>query len=464
MKTYALAIDLGASGGRHMLGSVQEGKLVLEEVYRFSNGMIEKNGHLCWNTEELFAHILAGMKACAALGKLPSSVGVDTWGVDFVLLDKQGERIGDCVAYRDQRTQGMDARLEQVMSYEELYQKTGIAKQSYNTLYQLMAVPHEEMEQAERLLFMPDYFHYMLSGVAANEYTIASTSALLNAQARTWDAEVLKAAEIPMRLFDEKPKAPGTVLGNLRPEVAQEIGYDCRVILPASHDTGSAFMAVPARDEHAVYLSSGTWSLLGVESELPVTTRQSLLAGFTNEGGYGGKIRYLQNIMGMWILQSIRHELNDRYSFAEMAELALEGTSYQGTFDVTDNRFLAPKSMIDEIKAALTDAKQPLPQNTQELLCCVNQSLAKCYAAAVAKLQTLTGNRYTSLNIVGGGSQNQVLNAWTAKATHLPVYAGPSEGSALGNVMAQLIALGSLQDLKAARAMIDRSFPIAQIG
>ncbi|MEG1471462.1 MAG: rhamnulokinase family protein [Clostridia bacterium] len=464
MKTYALAIDLGASGGRHMLGSVQEGKLVLEEVYRFSNGMIEKNGHLCWNTEELFVHILAGMKACAALGKLPSSVGIDTWGVDFVLLDKQGERIGDCVAYRDQRTQGMDARLEQVMSYEELYQKTGIAKQSYNTLYQLMAVPHEEMEQAERLLFMPDYFHYMLSGVAANEYTIASTSALLNAQARTWDAEVLKAAGIPMRLFDEKPKAPGTVLGNLRPEVAQEIGYDCRVILPASHDTGSAFMAVPARDEHAVYLSSGTWSLLGVESELPVTTRQSLLAGFTNEGGYGGKIRYLQNIMGMWILQSIRHELNDRYSFAEMAELALEGTSYQGTFDVTDNRFLAPKSMIDEIKAALTDAKQPLPQNTQELLCCVNQSLAKCYASAIAKLQTLTGNRYTSLNIVGGGSQNQVLNAWTAKATHLPVYAGPSEGSALGNVMAQLIALGSLQDLKAARAMIDRSFPIAQIG
>ncbi|MEG0512106.1 MAG: FGGY-family carbohydrate kinase, partial [Clostridia bacterium] len=179
---------------------------------------------------------------------------------------------------------------------------------------------------------------------------------------------------------------------------------------------------------------------------------------------YGGKIRYLQNIMGMWILQSIRHELNDRYSFAEMAELALEGTSYQGTFDVTDNRFLAPKSMIDEIKAALTDAKQSLPQNTQELLCCVNQSLAKCYAEAIAKLETLTGNRYTSLNIVGGGSQNQVLNAWTAKATHLPVYAGPSEGSALGNVMAQLIALGSLQDLKAARAMIDRSFPIAQIG
>lgn len=456
--TYVLAVDMGASGGRHILAHLEEGKIVLEEIYRFDNVMVERNGHLCWQMDRLWEHVLKGMAACKAAGKIPVSMGIDTWGVDYVLLDQAGQVLGDTVAYRDSRTQGMDAKLEQTMPFTELYRRTGIAKQPFNTVYQLMATPREQLDQAQDFLMIPDYLHYRLTGRKANEYTEASTTGMLNSATRDWDQEVLAAAGIPTGIF-RRPEMPGTNLGPILPEIAQRVGFSCDVVLPATHDTGSAFMAVPARSDNAVYLSSGTWSLLGVENDVPLTGIDSLESGFTNEGGYGGKIRYLKNIMGMWILQCVRNELEKRYSFGEMAQMAAEAPETPWRVDVADNRFLAPKNMIAELQLAVTEQggeELTLPR----LLRMVNLSLAEGYAKAIAQLEQLTGKRYDTVHIVGGGSQNQTLNQMTADAAGRTVVAGPTEGTALGNLMAQLIAGGVFADLAQAREAECASFDV----
>ena len=456
--TYVLAVDMGASGGRHILAHLEEGKIVLEEIYRFDNVMVERNGHLCWQMDRLWEHVLKGMAACKAAGKIPVSMGIDTWGVDYVLLDQAGQVLGDTVAYRDSRTQGMDAKLEQTMPFTELYRRTGIAKQPFNTVYQLMATPREQLDQAQDFLMIPDYLHYRLTGRKANEYTEASTTGMLNSATRDWDQEVLAAAGIPAGIF-RRPEMPGTNLGPILPEIAQRVGFSCDVVLPATHDTGSAFMAVPTRSDNAVYLSSGTWSLLGVENDVPLTGIDSLESGFTNEGGYGGKIRYLKNIMGMWILQCVRNELEKRYSFGEMAQMAAEAPETPWRVDVADNRFLAPKKMIAELQLAVTEQggeELTLPR----LLRMVNLSLAEGYAKAIAQLEQLTGKRYDTVHIVGGGSQNQTLNQMTADAAGRTVMAGPTEGTALGNLMAQLIAGGVFADLAQAREAECASFDV----
>lgn len=456
--TYVLAVDMGASGGRHILAHLEEGKIVLEEIYRFDNVMVERNGHLCWQMDRLWEHVLKGMAACKAAGKIPVSMGIDTWGVDYVLLDQAGQVLGDTVAYRDSRTQGMDAKLELTMPFTELYRRTGIAKQPFNTVYQLMATPREQLDQAQDFLMIPDYLHYRLTGRKANEYTEASTTGMLNSATRDWDQEVLAAAGIPAGIF-RRPEMPGTNLGPILPEIAQRVGFSCDVVLPATHDTGSAFMAVPARSDNAVYLSSGTWSLLGVENDVPLTGIDSLESGFTNEGGYGGKIRYLKNIVGMWILQCVRNELEKRYSFGEMAQMAAEAPETPWRVDVADNRFLAPKNMIAELQLAVTQQggeELTLPR----LLRMVNLSLAEGYAKAIAQLEQLTGKRYDTVHIVGGGSQNQTLNQMTADAAGRTVVAGPTEGTALGNLMAQLIAGGVFADLAQAREAECASFDV----
>lgn len=456
--TYVLAVDMGASGGRHILAHLEEGKIVLEEIYRFDNVMVERNGHLCWQMDCLWEHALKGMAACKAAGKIPVSMGIDTWGVDYVLLDQAGQVLGDTVAYRDSRTQGMDAKLEQTMPFTELYRRTGIAKQPFNTVYQLMATPREQLDQAQDFLMIPDYLHYRLTGRKANEYTEASTTGMLNSATRDWDQEVLAAAGIPAGIF-RRPEMPGTNLGPILPEIAQRVGFSCDVVLPATHDTGSAFMAVPVRSDNAVYLSSGTWSLLGVENDVPLTGIDSMESGFTNEGGYGGKIRYLKNIMGMWILQCVRNELEKRYSFGEMAQMAAEAPETPWRVDVADNRFLAPKNMIAELQLAVTQQggeELTLPR----LLRMVNLSLAEGYAKAIAQLEQLTGKRYDTVHIVGGGSQNQTLNQMTADAAGRTVVAGPTEGTALGNLMAQLIAGGVFADLAQAREAECASFDV----
>ena len=282
MQACYLAVDIGASSGRHIVGWVEDGRIQLQEVYRFENGISRKNGHLCWNVDALAAEVINGMAACRAAGFAPATMGIDTWAVDFVLLDKAGQRIGDAVAYRDERTDGIREMLP--VSFAKHYARTGIQFQKFNTVYQLAALQKEHPEQlaaAETFLMIPDYLNYLLTGVAANEYTNATTTALVNAESKDWDDALIETLGLPRRIF-QPIRTPGNVLGGLLPEIQEKVGFNCQVILPATHDTGSAFLAVPARDEFAVTLSSGTWSLLGVENLAPIATDASRADNFTN--------------------------------------------------------------------------------------------------------------------------------------------------------------------------------------
>ncbi len=457
---YYLAIDIGASSGRHILGHKDGEKIILEEVYRFDNNLIKKNGHLCWDTEALFGNILEGMKKCGELGKIPSSVAIDTWGVDFVLLDEKDEKLGDAVAYRDSRTEGIDKICEEVMSFEELYAHTGIQKQSFNTIYQLTALKRENpelLEKAQSFLMTPEYYSFLLTGKKANEYTNATTGALVNAESKNWDFEVLEKLSIPTHIFGEL-KTPMTEVGELKPEVQEYVGYNTKVILCASHDTGSAFMAVPAKDDNAVYISSGTWSLLGVESLVPHTGPESCKANFTNEGGFDYRYRYLKNIMGLWMIQSVRRNLDKKYSFPELMAMARAEEGFPGRVDVNSNVFLAPENMID----AVTENATVRPENLGQVMECIYRSLAECYRDAVASLEVLTGKKFNAVNIVGGGSQDTYLDELTARYTGLPVYTGPIEGTALGNIMCQMIKSGEFENLSEARGAIRKSFEIKE--
>lgn len=461
MKTY-LAIDIGASSGRHIVAWLEGGRIETREVYRFSNGGSMVNGHLCWDIEGLEHHVVAGLKAAKEQGFTPAYIGIDTWGVDFVLLDAADHRVGDAVHYRDTRTDGMDAALEQVLPFPAHFGLCGIAKQPFNTVYQMMAVLKEHPEyadQVEDFLMMPEYLSFLLTGKKAHEWTNCTTGALCNAETGAWSESIRAAAGIPEKWFRTPLVKPGTVLGALTDEIAAEVGYSATVILPATHDTGSAYMAVPAKDDGAAFLSSGTWSLLGTELTSPVTSEAALHAGFTNEGGYNGTTRFLKNIMGMWMLQCIHKEIDKAHSFAKMAQMAAEST-YPAYVDAADNRFLAPESMLDEVRHALRDAGAPEPESLSDLLRAVTMGLAVCYGKSIQEMSAITGKTFTSVNIVGGGSANVVLNQMTADVTGLPVYAGPTEGTALGNLAAQMIADGAFADLASFRAALPGSFDI----
>lgn len=491
MPTYHLAIDIGASSGRFVIGWVDDGRIRLKETYRFDNTQVRTHGHDCWNVDGLFEHIVAGLAACKEQGFAPATIGIDTWGVDFVLVDAAGRRTTDAVAYRDERTRGMYERVTARVKPGAVYRTCGIQRQPFNTLYQLEALKMEHPEQIEaaaRFLMIPDYFNYLLTGVAVNEYTNATTTNMLNARTKDWDDGLLDAIGLPHRLF-QKPVAPGAVLGGLIPEIRNRVGFDAQVVLPATHDTGSAFLAVPARDEDAVYISSGTWSLLGVEHEGPVTTEAARLQNFTNEGGYQYRFRFLKNIMGLWMVQSIRRELNgvdyvegesdaDRarreahvarrpgdpeIGFGDLIDAARSEEGFDSQVNVNDDRFLSPVSMIDEICAACAETSQPVPRTIGQLMCCVYRSLAECYATSIADLAALTGRDYTSINIVGGGCQDAYLNQITADACRLPVFAGPVEGTSLGNLIVQFLGAGDFKTLQDARDAIRTSFDIAQI-
>ena len=473
MGTY-LAIDMGASSGRHILGRVESGKIVLEEVFRFDNRQTVLNGHDCWDVDALVGSVKAGIDAAMEKGRI-DSIGIDTWGVDFVLLDGSGERIGDAVAYRDKRTEGADAEIERdVMPFAELYARTGIQKTSFNTIYQLWALKKEhpeQLEKAARFLTIPEYINYRLTGNIVHEYTDSSTTALLDAAKKDWDFDLIDRLGLPRRIFG-KLEMPGATVGDYR---------GVKVVLPAMHDTGSAYLAVPARDDKAVYLSSGTWSLLGVESDRPITNRAAQLANFTNEGGAWGRYRFLKNIMGLWMIQSIRRELNGvsyvegrdggatkealarladyekgrQYSFADLSNIARGENTYNATVDVNEQRFMNPDSMIAEVMSAAAEEGKP-PATVGELMQCVYKSLAECYADAIRNLSEITGRVYTSVNIVGGGSQDLYLNALTAEATGLEVFAGPTEGTAIGNLIVQMVVAGEFKDLAEARRAIVR--------
>ncbi len=461
MKQYYLAIDIGASSGRHILGHMEDGKMVLEEIHRFPNGMREKDGHKCWDTEALFSAIVEGMKKCKEAGKIPVSMGIDTWAVDFVLLDKEDRMIGNAVGYRDSRTAGMDEKVYEIIPEESLYGRTGIQKQIFNTIYQLMAVKEqhpEAFEQAESMLMIPEYFNFLLTGKKAAEYTNASTTQLVSPETKDWDYELIGMLGYPKRIF-QKIEKPGTVLGSLTEELQREVGFDCKVILPATHDTGSAVMAVPTNEDNTIYISSGTWSLMGTELKEANCSAESKRHNFTNEGGYDYRFRYLKNIMGLWMIQSVRKELAPDQGFGEICEAASK-TAITSLVDCNADRFLAPENMTEEVQAACRENGEQVPEGIAEVASVIYNSLAKCYAQTIAEIEEMSGITYDSIHVVGGGANAAYLNELTAKATGKTVYAGPTEATAIGNLTAQIIAAGELANLQEARKCIFDSFEI----
>lgn len=461
MGKYFLAIDIGASSGRHILGSVENGKMVLEEVYRFWNGMDNVDGTLCWDVDRLFREIIEGMKKCKELGKIPVSVGIDTWGVDFVLLNKDDKIIGKTVGYRDHRTDGMDEEVYKIVSQDELYARTGIQKAIYNTIYQLMAVKlnaPEDMENAAAMLMIPDYFHYKLSGKKVQEYSEATTAQLVNPATKYWDYELIEKLGFNKDMFQEI-LMPGTKIGNLTQEVQEQVGYDCNVILPPTHDTASAVMAVPTNEEDTCYISSGTWSLMGVERADADCSKASEIANFTNEGGYNGRITYLANIMGLWMIQSVRNQLAPDMSYGDLCEQAAKET-ISTVVDCQDSGFLSPDNMVVAVKDYCKASGQQVPETLPELASVIYNSLAKCYAEKLKEIEKLTGKKYDKINIIGGGSNAKYLNELTAKYTGVEVHAGPGEATAIGNILAQMIEEGVFANLVEARQCVADSFEI----
>lgn len=448
---YYLAIDIGASGGRHILGWIDDGVLHTEEIYRFPNGAhYSENGELCWDVETLWNHILMGIRKAADLGKAPSYVGIDTWGVDFVLLDREGNRIGDAVSYRSHRTDGMDEVLEKTLNAHQLYARTGIQKQQFNTIYQLLALQEQHPEQlqaASTMLFIPDYFHYLFTGVAASEYTIATTSGMITPVTGGWDFQLLMRLGLPVDMFC--PLLPaGSVLGPVRSEIAQQIGCQPLVVLPATHDTGSAVLALPTDREGALYLSSGTWSLMGVECREANLSKEAEYYNFTNEGGYGGSYRFLKNIMGLWMIQSLRKECG--YSFDQIMNAASAHLATELRVDVNDSAFLSPASMSGALREQL--GRPDL--SWDELFAVVYLSLADCYAATVKQIEEITRSTVSAIHIIGGGSKDALLNQLTANATGKTVIAGPTEATAIGNLLGQMIGTGLLPSTEAARRLL----------
>lgn len=459
---YHLAIDIGASSGRHILGFIEDGKLKLEEIYRFSNGIKKVNNEYCWDLKNLFSEIKNGIKKCKEIGKIPKSIGIDTWAVDFVLLDENEDILGNTVAYRDDRTEGIMEEVFKIIPKDMLYLYTGIQFQRFNTIYQLMAIKKknpENLKKAKTFLMIPDYFNFLLTGKKVNEYTNATSTQLVNSFDKTWDDNILNSLEINKEMFQEI-KLPKTNLGNLRSELVEEFGFNMEVILPATHDTGSAFISSVCNDEDSVYLSSGTWSLMGVENRFPICVPQSMNYNFTNEGGIDYKFRFLKNIMGLWIIQEVKRVYKDKYSFQELVIKAKEVECFKSIIDVNHDRFLNPENMITEIQDYCKETNQDIPKTPGEVAYCVFNSLGISYRESIKELEEIFEKKYERINVFGGGCQNELLNQLIADRTNKEVLAGPVEATAIGNIIVQLLSFNKIEDLREARKLIAESFEI----
>ncbi len=458
---YYLAIDIGASSGRHIVSYLENGKMQTEEIYRFQNGPEMKTAydgreHLTWDPDRLFQEILNGLKKAKEVGKVPYSVGIDTWGVDYALLDENDKAIGGVYCYRDARTDATIPEVHAVIPFEKLYEKTGIQFASFNTIYQLLDDKKSgRMDKAKFLLNLPDYFHFRLTGVKKQEYTMATTTGMVNAKTHTWDEEIIEKLGYKKELFGELSQ-PGTFVGEFTDEVAEFVGYKAKVVLPATHDTASAVLAAPL-DAQTPYISSGTWSLLGVEQNTAHTSAAAREAGYSNEGSLNQTFRLQINIMGLWMIQQVRHELDDKYSFPELADMA-RANPVEYDINVNEQKFMAPESMIDAINESVG---KELPVG--EMAYVIYDNLAKYYGKALAALEEVTGEQYQTLNIIGGGSKNALLNEMTAKYTGKKIITGPAEGTAIGNMMMQMVGCGELKDVQEGRQYIKNSFDIAEV-
>lgn len=447
-----LAVDIGASSGRHILGRISGGRMSLKEIYRFENGFTRQDGSLVWDIDSLEKHVTEGIIRCGQAGFCPESIAVDTWGVDYVLLDGSGGVIGPVYCYRDGRTEAAAWETEKIIPFEELYGRTGIQKQSFNTVYQLWCDKKSgRLDAAARLLMIPDYLAWRLTGVMKSEYTNATTTGLVSAGKTGWDREITEALGYPEHIFLPL-SMPGSEAGPLRKDIAERAGFDARVVLCASHDTASAVAACPLKEDFA-YISSGTWSLIGMELSSPVINEGARRANFTNEGGVGMRVRFLKNYMGMWLLQGIRKDLGKRYTYDEMMEMAEESGEPAAWIDVNSPELTVPESMISAVRGLMGDKNAELPR----VINCVYHSLARSYRSAVEEIEKLTGRRCRGINIVGGGCSDVYLNRLTAGYTGLPVCAGPKEATAAGNIIVQLMAADKTVTIEKARELVGAS-------
>ena len=427
---YYLAIDIGASSGRHIVGWQENGTIMTQEVHRFPNGVQEQNGHLIWDVDALYVSVVEGIAKAFAQYPQIESLSVDTWGVDYVLF-KGSEELRPCYAYRDSRTEAVIPEVHEKISFSTLYRHTGSQFQPFNTIYQLYdELKNGRLEGVTDMLMIPEYLLYKLSGVKAREYTNATTMGMINAETGEFDLEIADALGLPRTLFP-KLSQPGTVLGDLLPEIAEKVGGNCKVILCATHDTGSAVEGIPM-SEDAPYISSGTWSLLGVKTPKPITSVDSEKANYSNEGGVGYN-RYQKNIMGMWLVNQLQKELCPETPFPEIVKMAQESTC-DAMIDANAQEFLAPKSM----KAAFDKATGNAMAITGDYFRCAYRSLAVSYKVALDELEANTGKKYDKLYIVGGGAKNAFLNGLTQEATGKEVIALPIEATALGNLKVQM--------------------------
>ncbi len=462
--TIYLALDLGAESGRAMAGRWNGATLSLEEIHRFPNRAVELPDGWHWNTLGLYESVRDGIrKAVATHGKAVRSLGLDTWGVDYGLLDAEGGLVGLPYQYRDARTRGLLDEVLATVPRAEIYAATGIQFMEINTLYQILATTRQApdvLTVADRLLHTPDLFNFWLTGEKVSEYTIASTSQCLDATTRDWATGLLGRLGIPSRLFGPLV-APGSAIGPLRDAVAREVGADLEVIAPGGHDTACAVAAVPATAENWAYLSSGTWSLIGVERPAPILTPEAMAANFTNEGGVCGTIRFLKNIMGLWLVQECRRdwaEAGQAMDYDEITRIAEEAPPFTAVLDAEDAAFLAPGDMPERIRTWCREHGQTAPETPGQIVRTALESLALKYRQAVEGMEAITGRPVDVLHIVGGGTRNRLLNQFTADALNRPVVTGPVEATAAGNVLMQMVADGELEGLADIRRVVAASF------
>lgn len=466
MAKKALAIDLGASSGRGIVGTLENGKMVLREIHRFSNDPLLINGSFYWDTLRLLHEIKTAILKCSAEGGV-DTVGIDTWGVDYGYIDKSGQLLSVPYHYRDERTLPEMKRVYSKVPYAELYKVTGIESMSFNTVFQMSADMTNRpwlIENAEKMLLTPDLLAYFLTGRTASEYTIASTTALMDAERREFSSEVLCRLGIPERLFSTVVM-PGNILGRLSDSVDEETGGTGAVVVSVpSHDTSSAVLAIPAEEEDFLFISSGTWSLMGTENERPIINEESERLSFTNEGGVGGKINVMKNIMGLWLIQESRRQWRREgmeLSFDELEGAAENADMLKYIIDPDDASFNTAGNIPERIREYCVKTGQGRPESVGEIVRCIYESLALKYRYTAEKLEKLCSKKYSAVNIVGGGTKEKVLCRYTADCTGKTVCAGPVEATAIGNLSMQLIAAGELSGISEARRVIRDSFDVA---
>ena len=462
-----LAIDLGASSGRGIVGRFDGSKLTLEENHRFSNDPVTVSGTFYWDIMRIFFEIQNSIRKCALSDdKDIKSIGIDTWGVDFGLLDRFGRLMGNPVHYRDARTVGIQDYAFSKVDARRLYSETGIAFMDFNSIFQLASMLKEDpgaLERADKLLFIPDLLNYFLTGKAVTEYSVASTGGLLDVKTRSWAKDVIRDMGIPEGIFTEIAQ-PGTVLGKLLPQVQEHTGIsDANVVHVAAHDTASAVVSVPADGDEFIYISSGTWSLMGTELNDAITTEEACACGFTNEGGAQGKIRFLRNIMGLWLEQESKRQWAREglhFTYDQLSDMAMASKPLQSFINPDDPSFMAPGNLPRRIREFCEKTGQHVPENEGEVVRCIFESLALKYRWTVENMDGMMNRRTPFINIVGGGTKEPPLCKFTADACGRPVYAGPTEATAIGNLAVQLMAAGEIKDLAEARAVIRNSFNI----